>query len=129
MTRRNNFTLIEVLVAGVIMTSVILLVTQAQRQNSLIMKKISSQQQRDKAYYFIKKSVIEEINERKLTGQNKWGEWSYSWRTKAETDGKTRANLLRPGQPKQHITLYEVTLILKKEEQEFEYKFKKTGWR
>ena len=121
--------MIEVLVAGVIMTSVILLVTQAQRQNSLIMKKISFQQQRDKAYYFIKNSVIEKINERKMSGDSKWGTWKYSWRTKAEANGLTRGNLLRPGQPKQSVTLYEVTLVLKKEKEEYEYKFKKTSWR
>jgi type II secretory pathway component PulJ len=127
--KRSKFTLIEVLVAGVIMSSVILLVTQAQKQNSLVALKIYNQQKIQEVHFFVKKQIATEIDEKKRSGQGKWEGWSFRWRADEKSSGASRVTKILMGMKPYRIILYKVKLTLKKGEQEYEYEFFKTGFR
>ena len=124
--RRRPFTLIEVLIAGGIMSTVILLVTQAQRQNNLISNKIIEMQKRSEASLFIKKLITGDLIEGKKTGTGKWGEWEFEWNTRLVSSKTSRKNIAVPGQRRFNIKLYEINFTLTKDGKEFEESFFKT---
>lgn len=125
--RQRGFTLLEVLIAGLILFTAIALVSLAYRTGLQSERSAEKRLFKTMAAKYIEQSVIEQLRlqPQKDNGEGQWGQWQYEWRvenryskwSKAGFDIETNM-VVQVGRP---LELLEVTVDIEGEEHVFSH--------
>ena len=115
--RCSGFTLVEVLIASVILFSAIAIGSLSLRMALNQLRRVSYHTSTATAVLFVKEQVKEQIKNQKVDGKGEWGkELTYQWRAErfksaANTYGESILGGAQPGEFR--LTLYKVNVVFK----------------